>query len=274
MVKAIFFDIDGTLREFDGGGICGSTKRALAEARKAGIRLFIATGRHYLEIEEENLLEDLEFDGYVTLNGQYCFLKDPGKEAQRVVYKNPICQEQVKQILDLIEEDPFPCLFMEAHKMDINYADERVERVQRGIGTAIPPVADIQRAARHEIFQIVPYMDKKRIAELVGKLPRCDASLWHDGDAVDLMPKGSSKVTGIRNILFHLGISREETAAIGDGRNDITMLRFAGTGIAMGNAFPETKEAADYVTGDIKEDGLAQAVRWLMELFPFRTSSK
>lgn len=83
MVKAIFFDIDGTLREFDGGGICGSTKRALAEARKAGIRLFIATGRHYLEIEEENLLEDLEFDGYVTLNGQYCFLEGSGGKKHR-----------------------------------------------------------------------------------------------------------------------------------------------------------------------------------------------
>ena len=69
-IKAIFFDIDGTLRDFETKRIPESTKEALRKAREAGILLFIATGRHKLEIEEENLLEDMEFDGYVTLNGQ------------------------------------------------------------------------------------------------------------------------------------------------------------------------------------------------------------
>ena len=55
MVKAIFFDIDGTLREFEKKGISMSTRQALDKARQAGIRLFIATGRHYLEIEEETV---------------------------------------------------------------------------------------------------------------------------------------------------------------------------------------------------------------------------
>ena len=62
MVKAIFFDIDGTLREFEKKGISMSTRQALDKARQAGIRLFIATGRHYLEIEEEKLLDDLVVD--------------------------------------------------------------------------------------------------------------------------------------------------------------------------------------------------------------------
>ena len=72
MIKAIFFDIDGTLRDFEEKGITEYTRKALDKAREAGLRLFIATGRHWLEIEEEGLLGDLEFDAYVTLNGQLC----------------------------------------------------------------------------------------------------------------------------------------------------------------------------------------------------------
>ncbi len=100
MVKAIFFDIDGTLREFEKKGISMSTRQALDKARQAGIRLFIATGRHYLEIEEEKLLDDLVFDAYVTLNGQYCYEESPGRP---VLYKNPIVRDQVETILEVME---------------------------------------------------------------------------------------------------------------------------------------------------------------------------
>lgn len=50
-----------------------TTRHALDRARKAGIRLFIATGRHFLEVDSENLLDGLAFDAYITLNGQYCY---------------------------------------------------------------------------------------------------------------------------------------------------------------------------------------------------------
>lgn len=76
MIKAIFFDIDGTLRDFEEKGIPEYTRRALDMAREAGMRLCIATGRHWLEIEEEGLLGDLEFDAYVTLNGQLCYVRE------------------------------------------------------------------------------------------------------------------------------------------------------------------------------------------------------
>lgn len=72
MIKAIFFDIDGTLRDFTEQGIRPSTYEALDLARKAGILCFVATGRHLLEIREEGLLGDLRFDGYVLLNGSLC----------------------------------------------------------------------------------------------------------------------------------------------------------------------------------------------------------
>ena len=72
MIKAMFFDIDGTLRDFTEKGIRPSTYRAIDLAKNRGIHCFIATGRHLLEIQEENLLDKLVFDGYVLLNGSLC----------------------------------------------------------------------------------------------------------------------------------------------------------------------------------------------------------
>lgn len=78
MIKIIFFDIDGTLRPFETGRIPESTKQAVRKAREAGILTCIATGRHWLELHAENLIEELPFDAFVTLDGNYCYTLPEG----------------------------------------------------------------------------------------------------------------------------------------------------------------------------------------------------
>ena len=85
MIKAIFFDIDGTLRDFTEIGIRPGTYQAIALARANHIRCFVATGRHLVEIQEEGLLGRLEFDGYVLLNGSLCL-----DDKLSCLYANPI----------------------------------------------------------------------------------------------------------------------------------------------------------------------------------------
>ena len=80
MIKAVFFDIDGTLVSFKTHVVPKSTLHAIELLKKKGIKIFIATGRHRRSI---NNLGDLEFDGYVTLNGGYVFA---GKDD--VIYKH------------------------------------------------------------------------------------------------------------------------------------------------------------------------------------------
>ena len=64
----------------------------------------------------------------------------------------------------------------------------------------------------------------------------------------------------LAHTLAHLGLTREQCIAFGDGGNDVTMLDYAGIGVAMGNACDTAKQAADYVTDDIMKDGLAKAL--------------
>lgn len=130
MIKALFLDIDGTLVSFETHRVGEPTRNALAEARRRGLLLFIATGRHRCDL---NNLGDLAFDGYVTLNGQYCY------DARGVIYRRSIDPNDIRTAVGLIEREPFPCLFIEEDRMYINCADDNFRAAQRLLNFAIRP---------------------------------------------------------------------------------------------------------------------------------------
>jgi HAD superfamily hydrolase (TIGR01484 family) len=81
---------------------------------------------------------------------------------------------------------------------------------------------------------------------------------------LDLAPEGVSKASGLDSVCARLGLRSQDVVAVGDGLNDLEMLRWAGRGVAMGGSPPQVLEAADDVTGSVYEDGLADEIeRWL-----------
>ena len=92
-------------------------------------------------------------------------------------------------------------------------------------------------------------------------------SEWNWG--IEIYVPGISKQVGIEYVARRLGVKQEETMAVGDHLNDIEMLRWAGVGVAMGNALPEVCAAADYVTSSFQKDGVARAI----ERFVLQSSS-
>ena len=85
--------------------------------------------------------------------------------------------------------------------------------------------------------------------------------MMHDDVVLECTPKGTSKATGIDWLCKYLGIAKEDTYGIGDSINDLDMLQYVGHGIAMGNGTQVAKEAAEYVTTDIHEDGIYNALK-------------
>lgn len=85
--------------------------------------------------------------------------------------------------------------------------------------------------------------------------------LVHENVVVEGVPKGFSKASGIRFVCEKLGIAHENTYAFGDSVNDVEMLKYVAHGIAMGNGTEEAKQASDYVTDDIHENGIYNACR-------------
>lgn len=254
MIKAIFFDIDGTLVSFKTHKIPASAELAIARLREKGIKVFIATGRHWRVI---NNLGGLEFDGYVTLNGSCCYV---GKD--KVIYRKTIPSADIECLLEL-EKGPehFPCIFVREKDMFINYVNDRTSEVFELLNFPQPPVRDIQEALKEEIFQLIAFFETAQEGRIMEKLPECEATRWNPL-FTDIVPAGGSKRIGMQKILNYFGIGREECMAFGDGGNDIPMLEFAGIGVAMGNATEEIRQRADFVTRSVDEDGVEYALKY------------
>ena len=132
MIKAIFFDIDGTLLSHTTGRVSAEAAEALALLRRKGILLLAATGRHILEFSDLPV-NHLEFDGYVTLNGQLCLDKN-----RKLFYGNPIAPEDAKRLLLVFEKREMPVMIVEKDRMYLNFVNDAVRRAQADISTPVP----------------------------------------------------------------------------------------------------------------------------------------
>ena len=188
MIKAVFFDIDGTLVSFKTHRVPDSAKRAIAALRAKGVRVFIASGRQLLAI---NNLEDLQFDGYVTLNGGYCIV------GEQVIYKHSMPSEDMVSLVQYMEErENFPCIFVHENAFCINYTDERTDEVFRLLNFPQPPTLPLREAATGDIFQLVAFFTKEQEKAIMAVMPHCEATRWNPLFS-DVIPKGSSKQVGV-----------------------------------------------------------------------------
>lgn len=251
MIKAAFFDVDGTLFSHTMKKFPESTMQALRLLREKGILIFLSTGRSYMEAGHLPW-EDIVFDGYVTLNGQVCT-----DNVGNILFGNPITGADKEYLVSVFQTKERPLSIVEANRIYLNMVDEAVERAQKFVSIPAPEIREYEGA---DIYQFIGYLTREEEAEFLRYIPGCKATRWYEG-GVDIIPKNSGKMVGIKKMLEIHELEREEVIAFGDGDNDADMLEFAGIGVAMGNAVDITKEKADYVTDHIDEDGLWNALK-------------
>lgn len=250
MIKAVFFDIDGTLFSHKTFEVPKSTLRALKKLKEQGIFLFTATGRHLIMIEQ--LLGDrIPFDGYVSLTGQICLDGE-----KRIIYKNPIHQEDAEKIAAFFQSKKRPLTLIEENRRYINIENKRETASSPDAGL-FPPVEEYQGGA---LYQAAGRFSRQEAEALLPHLTHCRFTQW-DTDAIDIIPADGGKMIGIQKLSEYYHLTPDSIMAFGDGDNDVDMLEFAHIGVAMGNASPKAKAAADYVTADIDEDGIARALQ-------------
>lgn len=250
-IKAVFFDVDGTLLSHKLNNVPVSTRHALRELRQRGIRTIIATGRHISELEKLPVGE-LQFDGYLTLNGQLLL------DEHRKAYAGTTIDQGEMEILGQIfnaKRIPF-CLISENNRY-INYVDKTVVETQEATMGTIPEIGDYKG---EKIYQIIAFVHPEKKQLLDDLLDECSITSWND-TGIDIIPKDGGKTAGIRQYLINNNIKQKQTMAFGDGENDIEMLKYVSIGVAMGNASDEVKEAADYVTDSVDNHGIANALR-------------
>lgn len=254
MKNAVFFDIDGTL--WDGRmRIPASTIEAIHRLRENGNYAFLCSGRSRASIQDERLLK-IGFDGIIAGCGTYIELWD------QILYQESIAYEELKETADVLKALKVAVLL---EGPDYLYADKEafqddpyVDYLAESLGAHLKAIEEYG-----EGLPINKFSANYRLAsqqDLVQALGDKYQLIFHNEEVIEIIPKGFSKATGMEKLCEKLCISPEATYAFGDSANDIEMLTFAKYGIAMGNGSDAAKEAADYVTAPLWEDGIRKGL--------------
>lgn len=257
MIKAIFFDVDGTLLSFDTHEVPASTRKALEQLKEKEIKLFVATGRS--PISFKGLLEriDFEFDGFVFNNGQHVIIDN------QVIHDMPLPTDHLEDLIEHAEKNNIAISFSEMDYTYQNFSNDRVAELRRMLGANYPKTNyddPLERIQKYDLYQMSVYVTPEEEEELFAVAPSLRGVRWHPL-FTDIIPYEGGKGVGISKALDYMGLENEEVMAFGDGGNDTEMLAFVKHGIAMGNAVDEAKEAASYVTDHVDEDGVYNALK-------------
>ena len=257
MIRMICLDYDNTIYDHKQGKIPDSARAAI-EAIRGKCRIVLASGRFFKDVWNAPMLEEIRPDGVIHANG--ALIEADGEELEET-WIDPDVQ---RQVIEFAYENN---LCLGGLYQGRWYTTNKVKQTERWGGNEALHARGLEDAREligvpmHGLFLDDSVEAAKLIAERFPQLRTPIMSEERGG--ADVLPVFLSKAYGLRKLAEHWSIPMEETAAVGDSMNDYEMVREAGVGIAMGNAVSKLKEAADYVTADIGEDGLEKAFAYL-----------
>lgn len=251
-IKAVFFDIDGTLFSFKSKSIPQSTKNAINKLRENGIKVIVATGRSINDLDH---VKEIKFDGFMTFNGGYCKTVDG-----EVMAKHAIHREDIQNLIYHSDLQGFGFALMYEDKVRISHRTPKVLQLYTDLDLKIPPLYDKENPDLENVLQVNVFIEPEKDVTFMQKvMPNSLSSRWTPLFA-DVNPGGISKKKGVEKFCEHFNININQTMAFGDGGNDISMLKFVKIGVAMGNANDNVKLASDYVTSNVDNNGIESAL--------------
>ncbi len=256
MIKAIFFDIDGTLVPLGQEFISDRLEKDLPALQAQGIKIFVCSGRARQDLNRTGMLRGVEFDGYLTLSGQYCCDKDGA--AYRDVAISPEDARGACQVL--LDHPEIPALMQGNGESYLTRINDRVERIYKLIHTVPYPRRSPEWLLEGKTDQLTPFAGPGEEELFLAAMPGCASTRWHS-EGIDILPRDGGKGVAIQATMERYGFTREELMAFGDGENDMPMLAQTGTSVAMGNSVDKVKAMASYVTDTARSDGISKALR-------------
>ena len=268
--KMIVLDLDGTLTNRN-KEITPKTKETLMKAQEQGKIVVLASGRPtygVMPLAEELHLEDyggyiLSFNGGIIMN---CKTKE-------VVFSRQIPAESNGKIIDLAQEHNVSILTYENRTLLTNRPEDQYVQLESRINTLKIIPMTIEELKAHVTFSVPKFLMTDDGDYLAMVEPKVKAALGKnfsvyrsDPFFLEILPKGIDKAQSLERLLAVIGVKREEMIACGDGYNDLTMVQYAGLGVAMGNGVLPVRKAADYITLTNEEDGVAHVVEKFMLL--------
>ena len=267
-IRIILLDLDGTLLTHD-KQLSPGNRAALERAAAMGIWIVPSTGRFYQGMPA--VVRELPFVRYaVTVNGAQVY--DAAEDA--VLHRAEISLPAAERVFQRVAGLPAICDcyldgwgYMDAAhyaQIDQFITDPQANRMVKELRR---PVADLEAFLRRKgrplqkIQLFFQEVDRRRtaMAELERAFPDMAVTSSIPNN-IEINDKAATKGEALRFLCRHLGVDVRDTMAFGDGSNDMTMIRAAGIGVAMANADPALRAAADYVTDTNDADGVAKAI--------------
>lgn len=266
--KMIVLDIDGTLTN-DEKNITPRTLDTLKKAQKAGILLVLASGRPAAGLEKLSL--ELEMDRHHGILLSYNGGKVLDAQDGRIFYEKSIPLERAVTILKHLEQFPVtPMTYRENHlyvpdrkgyKVDYESSANGIEVIETGLLSEFLDFSPVKilMAAPNEVL-----LD--RMEEITAPFAEEFSFVMSAPFYLECNRKGINKAASLERVCHSIGISREEIISFGDAQNDITMVEYAGLGVAMGNACEELKAVADEIALSNNEDGIAAVLEKYLDI--------
>ena len=274
--KIIFFDIDGTLIDYE-AKLPQSAAKAVDQARANGHKVYICTGCSKAEIEQRHLCE---LDGMIGGNGAYV------EDHDQVVMHQGLSKEDVKHIVDWCNQRGLGFYLeansgMYANDYFMEQGPETMMKYVQGKGADLEKAKEASKTIMKDFIHLsndelyrgdvnkISFILKTYQDHLDSKIefPHLIANTWGGKGELalygDLGPTGITKRHAIEVLLDYLGADAKDTISFGDAKIDLSMFECCAFNVAMGNGGEEIKEAADYITSDVNDDGLYNAFKYL-----------
>jgi HAD superfamily hydrolase (TIGR01484 family) len=268
----VALDIDGTLlipdfeRGFSSEQLTARVRAAVLAAARAGAHVVLASGRAPLSmagladrIGLTALVDELTGERLhvVASNGSVVIRHAPMDVVHEITFD---ASEAVRTVLEHV---PGAAVAVEEH--GVGYRVNRLFPPGELDGEMI--ICDLEDMISTEVSRVIirdPDSTSEDFVNLARKLGLHGTNYFIGWTAwLDIAPEGISKASGLEWVCRDLGVDAADVLAIGDGRNDIEMLRWAGRGVAMGQAPEVVRDAADDVTAPVEQDGVAiELGRW------------
>jgi hypothetical protein len=258
-IQLAVFDLDGTLMG-DDLRISQRVREAIAEALAEGVTVTIATGRMFAATR--SFAQELGISApLLSYQGGWIQALDDAEPRYRV----PLSPEVTERALQLAEQEDWHtalyaggAIYMRRLHYSPSFYEQLLGEDYRIVDAWEEALA--HRAADKVLFiaepERIPSMGE-RLRAVMGK----QAEIFRShAKFIEVVPRGVDKGRGLAWLASHLGVAQEAVMGVGDQENDVPLVRWAGLGIAMGNAAPAVKEAADWIAPPLKEDGAAVAI--------------
>ena len=264
--KILVLDLDGTLTN-NKKEITSKTKQRIMEAQEMGHRIVLATGRPTPGVA--SIRKELELDRYHGMALVYNGGKIIDCATDEVLYQKVLPEEMVTELFRKADELQIGMLTYNTKGIIANmHADEFVDVEAKINHLDVVQTDDIKAMMDFDVnkclgtapVDIAPDIEKEFAKEFGDRINVGRSAPFF----IELTPKGVDKAASLEKLCQILECSKDDMIACGDGFNDVSMIQFAGIGVAMANAEEPVKEAADYITYSNEEDGIAHVIEKFM----------